>query len=97
MPNSTVNPFSVNFDRQNHTLTFSSNGLNLGRSAQDVARFLPNKILNIRYKLRPVNISTPREVTFNEAIKYKTFSEYYINTNDNTVTGQQTPSVLMSS
>ena len=91
MPNSTVNPFSVNFDRQNHTLTFSSNGLNLGRSAQDVARFLPNKILNIRYKLRPVNISTPREVTFNEAIKYKTFSEYYINTNDNTVTGEQTP------
>lgn len=91
VPNSTVNPFSVNFDRQNHTLTFSSNGLNLGRSAQDVARFLPNKILNIRYKLRPVNISTPREVTFNEAIKYKTFSEYYINTNDNTVTGQQTP------
>lgn len=91
VPNSTVNPFSVNFDRQNHTLTFSSNGLNLGRSAQDVARFLPNKILNIRYKLRPVNISTSREVTFNEAIKYKTFSEYYINTNDNTVTGQQTP------
>lgn len=91
VPNSTVNPFSVNFDRQNHTLTFSSNGLNLGRSAQDVARFLPNKILNIRYKLRPVNISTPREVTFNEAIKYKTFSEYYINTTDNTVTGQQTP------
>lgn len=91
VPNSTVNPFSVNFDRQNHTLTFSSNGLNLGRSAQDVARFLPNKILNIRYKHRPVNIPTPREVTFNEAIKYKTFSEYYINTNDNTVTGQQTP------
>ncbi len=91
VPNSTVNPFSVNFDRQNHTLTFSSNGLNLGRSAQDVARFLPNKILNIRYKLRPVNISTPREVTFNEEIKYKTFSEYYINTTDNTVTGQQTP------
>ncbi|MCG1670132.1 DUF1542 domain-containing protein [Staphylococcus epidermidis] len=91
VPNSTVNPFSVNFDRQNHTLTFSSNGLNLGRSAQDVARFLPNKILNIRYKLRPFNISTPREVTFNEAIKYKTFSEYYINTTDNTVTGQQTP------
>lgn len=30
-------------------------------------------------------------MTFNEAIKYKTFSEYYINTNDNTVTGQQTP------
>lgn len=91
VPNSTVNPFSVNFDRQNHTLTFSSNGLNLSRSSQDVARFLPNKVLNIRYKLRPVNISTPREVTFNEAIKYKTFSEYYINTTDNTVTGQQTP------
>ena len=91
MPNSTVNPFSVNFDRQNHTLTFSSNGLTLVRSAQEVARYLPNKILNIRYKLRPVNISTPREVTFNETIKYKTFSEYYINTNDNTVTGQQTP------
>ena len=30
-------------------------------------------------------------MTFNEAIKYKTFSEYYINTTDNTVTGQQTP------
>ncbi|MBL7565009.1 DUF1542 domain-containing protein [Staphylococcus saccharolyticus] len=91
IPNSTIKPLTVNFDRQNRTLTFSSNGLDLGRSAQDVARFLPNKILNIRCKLRPVNILTPREVTLNEAIKYKIYSEYYFNTTDSTVTGQQTP------
>ena len=91
IPNSTIKPLTVNFDRQNRTLTFSSNGLDLGRSAQDVARFLPNKILNIRCKLRPVNILTPREVMLNEAIKYKTYSEYYINITYNTFTGQQTP------
>lgn len=43
VPNSTVNPFSVNFDRQNHTLTFSSNGLNLSRSSQDVLDSCPIK------------------------------------------------------
>ena len=81
---------SVNFDRQNRTLTFTSNGLTSKEVILE-ARFLPNKILNIRYKLRPVNIETPREVTFNESLKYKTYAEIYVNTNDNTVIAQQSP------
>lgn len=91
VPNTTITPLSVNFDRQNRTLTFTSNGLTSKGSNTREARFLPNKILNIRYKLRPVNIETPREVTFNESLKYKTYAEIYVNTNDNTVIAQQSP------
>ncbi|MCC3754475.1 SasC/FmtB family protein [Staphylococcus capitis] len=91
MPNTTIKPLSVNYDRQTNTLTFTSNGVNKSSSNQEDAKFLPNKILNIKYKLRPVNISTPRQVTVNQSLKYKTYAQDYLNTTDNTVTAQQTP------
>lgn len=91
MPNTTIKPLSVNYNRQTNTLTFTSNGVNKSSSNQEDAKFLPNKILNIKYKLRPVNIPTPRQVTVNQSITYKTYAQYYLNTNDNTVTAQQTP------
>lgn len=89
--NTTLAPLSVNFDRQNRTLTFTSNGLIAKGNTNREPRFLPTKILNLRYKLRPINIETPREVTFNDSLRYKTYAELYYNTNDNTVTAQQTP------
>lgn len=91
MPNTTIKPLSVDYDRQNNTLTFTSNGVNKSSSNKDDAKFLPTKILNIKYKLRPVNIPTPRQVTVNQSLKYKTYAQDYLNTTDNTVTAQQTP------
>ncbi len=40
---------------------------------------MPDKILDLRYKLRVNNVPTPRTVTFNETLTYKTYTQDFIN------------------
>ena len=39
MPNTTIKPLSVNYNRQTNTLTFTSNGVNKSSSNQEDAKF----------------------------------------------------------
>lgn len=43
------------------------------------ARLMPDKILDLKYKLRVNNVPTPRTVTFNDTLTYKTYSQDFIN------------------
>lgn len=40
---------------------------------------MPDKILDLKYKLRVNNVPTPRTVTFNDTLTYKTYSQDFIN------------------
>ncbi|MBR8971388.1 LPXTG-anchored repetitive surface protein SasC, partial [Staphylococcus aureus] len=43
------------------------------------ARLMPDKILDLKYKLRVNNVPTPRTVTFNDTLTYKTYTQDFIN------------------
>ncbi len=57
-------------------ITIKSTG---GGTANSPARLMPDKILDLRYKLRVNNVPTPRTVTFNETLTYKTYTQDFIN------------------
>lgn len=40
---------------------------------------MPDKILDLKYKLRVNNVPTPRTVTFNDTLTYKTYTQDFIN------------------
>ncbi len=56
--------------------SFKSTGGGTGNSP---ARLMPDKILDLKYKLRVNNVPTPRTVTFNDTLTYKTYSQDFIN------------------
>lgn len=71
-----VNDMNVTYDAANRVITIKSTG---GGTANSPARFMPDKILDLRYKLRVNNVPTPRTVTFNETLTYKTYTQDFIN------------------
>ncbi|WP_187395904.1 LPXTG-anchored aggregation protein SasC, partial [Staphylococcus aureus] len=64
------------YDAANRVITIKSTG---GGTANSPARLMPDKILDLRYKLRVNNVPTPRTVTFNETLTYKTYTQDFIN------------------
>ncbi|HDD0862872.1 TPA: DUF1542 domain-containing protein [Staphylococcus aureus] len=71
-----VNDMNVTYDAANRVITIKSTG---GGTANSPARLMPDKILDLRYKLRVNNVPTPRRVTFNETLTYKTYTQDFIN------------------
>ncbi|HDA2835689.1 TPA: LPXTG-anchored repetitive surface protein SasC [Staphylococcus aureus] len=71
-----VNDMNVTYDAANRVITIKSTG---GGTANSPARLMPDKILDLRYKLRVNNVPTPRTVTFNETLTYKTYTQDFIN------------------
>lgn len=71
-----LNNFNVNYDAANRVITIKSTGA----SGNTPARLMPDKILDLRYKLRVNNVPTPRTVTFNDTLTYKTYTQDFINT-----------------
>ncbi|HHC5072186.1 TPA: SasC/FmtB family protein [Staphylococcus aureus] len=71
-----INDFNVTYDAANRIITIKSTG---GGSGNSPARLMPDKILDLKYKLRVNNVPTPRTVTFNDTLTYKTFSQDFIN------------------
>ncbi|MGZ1626431.1 LPXTG-anchored aggregation protein SasC [Staphylococcus argenteus] len=71
-----LNDFNVNYDAANRIITIKSTG----SSGNSPARLMPDKILDLRYKLRVNNVPTPRTVTFNDTLTYKTYTQDFINT-----------------
>ncbi|HDA9299411.1 TPA: DUF1542 domain-containing protein [Staphylococcus aureus] len=71
-----VNDMNVTYDAANRVITIKSTG---GGTANSPARLMPDKILDLRYKLRVNNVPTPRAVTFNETLTYKTYTQDFIN------------------
>lgn len=71
-----LNDFNVNYDAANRIITIKSTGA----SGNSPARLMPDKILDLRYKLRVNNVPTPRTVTFNDTLTYKTYTQDFINT-----------------
>ncbi|WP_410530204.1 LPXTG-anchored repetitive surface protein SasC [Staphylococcus aureus] len=71
-----VNDMNVTYDAANRVITIKSTG---GGTANSPARLMPDKILDLRYKLRVNNVPTPRTVTFNDTLTYKTYSQDFIN------------------
>ncbi|HHS3005975.1 TPA: LPXTG-anchored aggregation protein SasC [Staphylococcus argenteus] len=71
-----LNDFNVNYDAANRVITIKSTGA----SGNSPARLMPDKILDLRYKLRVNNVPTPRTVTFNDTLTYKTYTQDFINT-----------------
>ncbi|HHW9541787.1 TPA: LPXTG-anchored aggregation protein SasC [Staphylococcus aureus] len=71
-----VNDMNVTYDAANRVITIKSTG---GVTANSPARLMPDKILDLRYKLRVNNVPTPRTVTFNETLTYKTYTQDFIN------------------
>ncbi|WP_187395319.1 LPXTG-anchored aggregation protein SasC, partial [Staphylococcus aureus] len=67
---------NVTYDAANRVITIKSTG---GGTANSPARLMPDKILDLRYKLRVNNVPTPRTVTFNETLTYKTYTQDFIN------------------
>ncbi|HDJ2895048.1 TPA: LPXTG-anchored repetitive surface protein SasC [Staphylococcus aureus] len=72
-----VNDMNVTYDAANRVITIKSTG---GGTANSPARLMPDKILDLRYKLRVNNVPTPRTVTFNDTLTYKTYTQDFINT-----------------
>ncbi|MCS5350058.1 LPXTG-anchored repetitive surface protein SasC [Staphylococcus aureus] len=72
-----VNDMNVTYDAANRIITIKSAG---GGSGNSPARLMPDKILDLRYKLRVNNVPTPRTVTFNDTLTYKTYTQDFINT-----------------
>ncbi|WP_444424745.1 LPXTG-anchored aggregation protein SasC [Staphylococcus aureus] len=71
-----VNDMNVTYDAANRVITIKSTG---GGTANSPARLMPDKILDLRYKLRVNNVPTPRTVTFNDILTYKTYTQDFIN------------------
>ncbi|HDD0337425.1 TPA: DUF1542 domain-containing protein [Staphylococcus aureus] len=71
-----VNDMNVTYDAANRVITIKSTG---GGTANSPARLMSDKILDLRYKLRVNNVPTPRRVTFNETLTYKTYTQDFIN------------------
>lgn len=71
-----MNDMNVTYDATNRVITIKSTG---GGSGNSPARLMPDKILYLKYKLRVNNVPTPRTVTFNDTLTYKTFSQDFIN------------------
>ncbi|HGW3384440.1 TPA: LPXTG-anchored aggregation protein SasC [Staphylococcus aureus] len=71
-----MNDFNVTYDAANRVITIKSTGGGLGNSP---ARLMPDKILDLKYKLRVNNVPTPRTVTFNDTLTYKTYTQDFIN------------------
>ncbi|HGO3428990.1 TPA: LPXTG-anchored aggregation protein SasC [Staphylococcus aureus] len=71
-----VNDMNVTYDAANRVITIKSTG---GGTANSPARLMPDKILDLRYKLRVNNVPTPRTVTFNETLTYKAYTQDFIN------------------
>ncbi|EOB7415311.1 LPXTG-anchored aggregation protein SasC [Staphylococcus aureus] len=71
-----MNDFNVTYDAANRVITIKSTG---GDSGNSPARLMPDKILDLKYKLRVNNVPTPRTVTFNDTLTYKTYTQDFIN------------------
>lgn len=71
-----VNDMNVTYDAANRVITIKSTG---GGSGNSPARLMPDKILDLKYKLRVNNVPTPRTVTFNDTLTYKTYTQDFIN------------------
>ncbi|HCY6735082.1 TPA: LPXTG-anchored repetitive surface protein SasC [Staphylococcus aureus] len=71
-----MNDFNVTYDAANRVITIKSTG---GGSGNSLARLMPDKILDLKYKLRVNNVPTPRTVTFNDTLTYKTYTQDFIN------------------
>ncbi|HHM3254261.1 TPA: LPXTG-anchored aggregation protein SasC [Staphylococcus aureus] len=70
-----MNDFNVTYDAANRVITIKSTG---GGSGNSPARLMPDKILDLKYKLRVNNVPTPRTVTFNDTLTYKTYTQDFI-------------------
>ncbi|HFJ5388702.1 LPXTG-anchored repetitive surface protein SasC [Staphylococcus aureus] len=71
-----MNDFNVTYDAANRVITIKSTD---GGSGNSPARLMPDKILDLKYKLRVNNVPTPRTVTFNDTLTYKTYTQDFIN------------------
>ncbi|MDT3975605.1 LPXTG-anchored repetitive surface protein SasC [Staphylococcus aureus] len=71
-----VNDMNVTYDAANRVITIKSTG---GGTTNSPARPMPDKILDLKYKLRVNNVPTPRTVTFNDTLTYKTYTQDFIN------------------
>lgn len=71
-----INDMNVTYDAVNRIITIKSTGGGTGNSP---ARLMPDKILDLKYKLRVNNVPTPRTVTFNDILTYKTYTQDFIN------------------
>ncbi|HHB4769528.1 TPA: LPXTG-anchored aggregation protein SasC [Staphylococcus aureus] len=71
-----MNDFNVTYDAANRVITIKSTG---GGSGNSPARLMPDKILDLKYKLRVNNVPTPRTVTFNDTLTYKTYTQDFTN------------------
>lgn len=71
-----MNDFNVTYDAANRVITIKSTG---GGSGNSPARLMPDKILDLKYKLRVNNVPTPITVTFNDTLTYKTYTQDFIN------------------
>ncbi|HDK9598153.1 LPXTG-anchored aggregation protein SasC [Staphylococcus aureus] len=71
-----VNDMNVTYDATNRVITIKSTG---GGTTNSPARLMPDKILDLKYKLRVNNVPTPRTVTFNDTLTYKTYTQDFIN------------------
>ncbi len=71
-----VNNMNVTYDATNRVITIKSAG---GGTTNSPARLKPDKILDLKFKLRVNNVPTPRTVTFNDTLTYKTYTQDFIN------------------
>ncbi|HDE7336632.1 TPA: LPXTG-anchored repetitive surface protein SasC [Staphylococcus aureus] len=71
-----VNDMNVTYDAANRVITIKSTG---GGTTNSPARLMPDKILDLKYKLRVNNVPTPRTVTFDDTLTYKTYTQDFIN------------------
>ncbi|HBI0790276.1 TPA: LPXTG-anchored repetitive surface protein SasC [Staphylococcus aureus] len=71
-----VNDMNVTYDAANRVITIKSTG---GGTTNSPARLMPDKILDLKYKLRVNNVPTPRTVAFNDTLTYKTYTQDFIN------------------
>lgn len=79
-PNDVMNPLTENYDQGTRTLTFTSNGITSATPTQgEPTSLLANKTLNVTFNLRVNNVATPKQVTFSDAIKSKTYTQTYLN------------------
>ncbi|PZG78767.1 LPXTG-anchored aggregation protein SasC [Staphylococcus aureus] len=71
-----VNNMNVTYYAMNRVITIKSAG---GGTTNSPARLMPDKILDLKFKLRVNNVPTPRTVTFNDTLTYKTYTQDFIN------------------
>ncbi|HHV6110169.1 TPA: LPXTG-anchored aggregation protein SasC [Staphylococcus aureus] len=91
-----VNDMNVTYDAANRVITIKSTG---GGTTNSPARLMPDKILDLKYKLRVNNVPTPRTVTFNDTLTYKTYTQDFINSaaeSHNVSTNPYTIDIIMN-